>query len=360
MEREPGAENGKLQKTEKENEEYDRIEKIEVWFENIYNWRPLGQSDDGKQGPYPEKFFDTDVDVFWDYFSMMELISFALAYKKVAYFVYNYNKKGFRDFCNEIWNKKILNLSQWEFITLKSLKTLNGMFSVKEVLFPSDVPNEILEHLPMAKVYTFNLRWDKTYATPRHAYIQSVKLIINGCFNMNMADPVSPILNKFPRISNLILNNIYFTRISIAALGTTKIKNLVITKSSLWPSGDEAFVKALQNSADTLESITLDSSSNCTWESTIKWLIIKIKSFKKLHSFSPTLRLNWQNTRSLKCLAASRSLKNVTLMTNFYGQARQSTGMMNKLKTALEPRGIALSLVERDLENFPVFMTDWN
>lgn len=358
MERAADSENV-VQEINMEEKKNVKIAQIENWFRKD-EWGLMKELNEKERGPYPEKFFDTDVDVFWDYIDFMDLMGFALAYKKVAYFVYNYNKRGFRNFCDEIWRSGVLDLSGWQVVTLKSLRTLYEAFGIREILFPSYVPNEILEHLPDAKTFTFNLRWDRQYATPKHAVIRSVRLTINGCFCMNMADPLSPILNTFPRINSLTLNNVYFTRISIAALGTTKIKNLVITESSLWPSGDEAFVRALQNSADTIESIALESTSNCTWENVVKWLVVKIKTFKKLRSVTLTLRLNWRNMKSLRHLTVSRSIKNITLITNFYGRPSQSADMVGDLGKALEPVGILLNVVERDLENFSIFMRNWN
>lgn len=338
-----------------ENEE---IPQIESWFLDD-DWHITKKEVEDRANEFPEKFFDHYIEEFWQCLTIMEIINLARAYKKAAYYAYGYNKAGFGNFCNKAWNQGILDLTYFQGLTKKTLRLIYTMFRANEVIFPANVPEEILDCLPHAQAFTFNLAWDRAYRIPNYASIRSARLIINGCFSLRLNDSVTPILHTFPRINTLTMHAIYFTRVSISALGTTKIRHLKLTKSSLWPSGEEFFVKALLNSAETLESLTIDSTSNYAWERTIKVLITKIKKFRRLRELCLTMKLNWRNAKHLKFLSTYRTLRNVQLISYHFGEMGRYEQVENNIRAIFQSRGIPLNIERRDMENAPTFLESW-
>lgn len=334
------------------------IPQIEAWFENNV-WGMKEEQSEGEQNEHPRNFFSMYIYKFWEYFTLMEIITLSKAYKGSAYIAYLENIKGFADFCKMAWFNRKMDLSQFPELTLKSLRTLRIMFDVDEIIFPTNVPSGILSYLPNAKTFTFNLSREVSYIIPRYALIKRVSVTINGCFCLNLGDPTTPILLNFPLIDNLTLDDIYLTRVSLAALSTTKLKNITISQGSIAPSMNQELIDVLLKSRNGLESITIDSECNYVYEATIRCLNRNIRKFKNLYNYRPTMRLTPRNAKNLKLLAKSTSLVNVHLITNFYSKGGRSEKLIDYIRSAFAPRNILLTVEERTLADNPIRLSEW-
>lgn len=339
--------------------ESERIDQIENWFHNE-DWELSEEEIQKKENSPPESFFGKHVATLWTHFTILEIIDVARAYKSAAYTAYEFNEGGFRDFCNMAWGpRKKMDLSQIPALTAGDLTKLFNLFDINEIIFPANVPEDILNRLPNAQVLTFNLNRDKPYSMPKYASIRNARLTINGDFCMNMADPLAQILFTFPRINHLTIHNVFFTRISIAALSTCQIKNITITQSSLYPNKDSAFVDALLNSRGSLESITIDCNNNYTWESTIRIINSRVRSFSKLRSYRLTMGLGWRNATAIKNLGASKTLRNIHFITHTY-QNTEKKKMMDMIRRGLKKSKIGITFEERSLQNVTTtVLDDW-
>lgn len=332
------------------NVEIPMVPQIENWF-LVDEWELTEEKENIRWQMYPFKFFDTYVAEFWSYLTLMEVINLAITIKNAAYVAYSNNERGFRDFCNLAWNERKLDLSEFEELTIKSLNTLDGYFYISEILFPANVPEEILDHLPYARTFTFNLKWRRSYKIPKYAAVGMVNLTINGSFCVTMNDSLNAILFAFPRTNNLTINNAYFTEVSVAALGTTKLIKLNIIGSSLAPGNEESFVRAMLNSKDSLESIRIDCANNYNWEGTIKAFSKKIGAFKNLRECHLTLNIGRRNIQSMRALSASKSLTRVHVITNCHFNMETYEEMVEVAKTFLGMKNISMTTEERMMFN---------
>lgn len=337
--------------------EIGTIDYIEYWFLNE-NWELTEEEREKKENEFPARFFDTHVAALWTFLSLMDIINIAKAYKSAAYLAYFHNEKGFKDFCNMAWIERKMDLTKFPILTEEILSRLFVMFGdLDEVIFPANVPDTILSRLPYAHIFTFNLIFDLPYRTPKTPMRGHSKITINGNFCMSMDDSMTKILFTFPHIYDLILHNVYLTRTSIAAMGITEIKNISFTQSAIYPHQDLAFVNALLNSRTKLESISFDSNSNYTWESTIQVLNSKIKKFAKLRNYRLTMKLKWRNAMSLSSLAESRTLKHVHIITNGI-ETPEQIEIKNKIERSFRGRNITLTIERRTLEQTPIELDD--
>lgn len=340
---------------EEENEfAIAKVPQIESWFK-IEDSELKKRQKEMRENMYPFKFFDKyklivrDID-FWSYLTLMEVINLALAIKEAAYGAYNDNVKGFNDFCRMAWNERRMDLTELKDLTIKSILTLKrafGTFEVDEILFPMDVPEEILDHLPYARTFTFNLTAHKIYKIPKYAIIRTVNLTINCCFSVAMNDSLNAILFAFPHTSVLTNNNAYFTEVSMAALGVIGLKKLVVTRSSLALGRERIFVRALMNSKDSLESITIDAENNYIWERTLHAFSIKIREFRRLKECIITTNISRHNIWIIRALTAARSLARVHVITICHYNIQSSEKMEEIAKRALAKKNVSLTIEKR-------------
>lgn len=163
----------------------------------------------------------------------------ALNSKKMAYHLHRHNIGGFGDLCENVWKHGKLDLRNMPFITAENSNLLHKMFGslIVEIIYPANLTNQLLCHLPNAKTFTFYTELDWTpIVRPTLSFPNKINLTVHGSLCTNLADPTIEILFTFPHIEFLNLTDIYFTKASIAALGTTKTRYLAIKNCSLSPT----------------------------------------------------------------------------------------------------------------------------
>lgn len=295
--------------------EYDRVEQIEKWFRN-YNWNVTEEEIENKRNEYPEKFFKAFTYHFWNFLSILDVINLALTYKYAAYQAYYWNIEGFRTLCDTAWKTKKLDLSEIHGIKYDSLVQILKAFKPLEIIYPTDITDRVLCHLPDAKKFTFNLHWQGAYVRPAYGPSGNVHLTVHGIFCMNLRDPLIDLLLTFPRLTTLNLKNIYFTTSTVGILRSTYFKNLIINQSSLAPFREEDFLNAILNNKQELMSIVIANDSDYAWERVILDIVDKISQFKRIKHLEFPLRINWRSAKKLKKLCESKTLNFVHIRTN--------------------------------------------
>lgn len=107
------------------------------------------------------EFFERDVPRFWDELSLMDTIMLACANKKGAYLAYYRNYNGFRNFCNEIWNKNVLDMGKFRYISIKQFISIQCHFDPLKIIFPPNMPYNFLPYINSGYEFTFILGYIK-------------------------------------------------------------------------------------------------------------------------------------------------------------------------------------------------------
>lgn len=225
--------------------------------------------------------------------------------------------KGFRDLCENVWKYGKLDLRNLPHITTENIIQFNKMFgsAIEEVVYPTNITNQVLCHLPNAKHFTFYTELGWTPITrPTIGFTNKINLIVNGSLRSNLADPRIEISLTFPYMDYLSLNDIYFTRASIAVLSTTRTKNIALKNRSLSSGIDSQFMQTLLDWQNASKSIKIKHNNNLVWQDVILSLAQKIQVFTKLNYVTISMQLNWRNVNKLKNIIKSTSLQRVHII----------------------------------------------
>lgn len=124
-----------------------------------------------------------------------------------------------------------------------------------------------------------------------------------------MTDATMDLLLTFPRIKDLRLHNIYFTKYTIRSLSPVQIHNLYVHECMLSASEAIDFVKAIQNSKKTLKRFDLYCTHAWGWLKTISYFHNNIGNFFKLTHYNLPLALSDTKLQIINKLQNSKSLK---------------------------------------------------
>lgn len=194
------------------------ITKIESWF-------PFGNRDLFKKSSHSNDD--------WSTIDLNTILMLATTNKIATYTAYIYNYSGFRDFCDNVWNTNILDLTVLtSFTNDQHLKILWMFRAVSTVVYPPNLPNSALDVLPRDKHVVMNIN---SFYQINRAITSAKKfkvLTIVGDRNHWLCDPLLDILLSFPRGGALKLVDIAFNKWTIKVLGANSYRKLIITEKN--------------------------------------------------------------------------------------------------------------------------------
>lgn len=308
--------------------EIQKVNEIEEWFDDE-QWKTEKQLE-SEETKHPNKFFRTYIPTFWSYLSLVDIIILASTNKMAAYTAYGDNIKGFRDFCRRTWKNRCLDLTRLPQLTSERTRHILNLFNKKEIIFPPNIPNDTLDHLPcLAKIFTFNLSTITRLHRPRYRTENALalKIIGNGC--IDISDATIDLLFTFPYIQHLWLEDVYLTKVSIAALRTMEIRHLTLQGCMISSCDGIEFVRALENSKRKLESFVKDTRDPYTWQKTIYHLNSRIYIFHKICFYKIPVNLDFFSPESLSLLERSQSLRQLHII-NITHERHQNSEQSNR------------------------------
>lgn len=92
---------------------------------------------------------------FCRHFTFTEVLSIAMAHKKIFYMIYHFNIQGFKKFFDTYWNKKTLDLTKCVFKELGHLKFILEFFDnsrMHTVILPREIPIDIIGETILQKI----------------------------------------------------------------------------------------------------------------------------------------------------------------------------------------------------------------
>lgn len=234
-------------------------QQIDAWFQNEGDWDQTEEEKEKQLTMYPP-FLERNIESFWDYFDLIDIISLCLAFKNMAYFAYQNNIKGFRTFCHNAWYNNELYLVDMPFISTDTLRTLNTMFRhcIKTITYQSNITNEVLRFIPEAENFTFYFDISNdSIQRPHYAFMKYVNLTLHGSYDTSLQDPTIDTLLTFPKITDLTIYNTYFNRASTTALSSVRVENLILVDCTLQQRRAPQFIQALVNTRHSLQALTI-------------------------------------------------------------------------------------------------------
>lgn len=331
---------------------------IEAWFDTE-DWSEVETMSIDREERNPHKFFWQYVPKFWTYLNLIDVIGLAFSFKGAAYTAYDNDIHGFQRLCNMAWFKDTLDLKNIPILNENLLREVIGNFFIRDIIYPVEVTENVLCHLPFASSFTFNLSSYIRYMKPQYPHTRWVNISINSECRFDMWEPTIEILAAFPKIRFLSLFNVEFNRLTIAALGTVEFRSLCIQKCTIFQGRYEHFIQALLNSKHILYSISISFCNHpAWWNSIVEILIENIKSFTRLHRLFLPFKLTWKFARILLQLYSAKNLEFVTLETDSEKTA-QTDRIHNFLERRFANSRISLEIRYISSENASSDNDDW-
>lgn len=207
---------------------YEKILEIEKWFSPRFI---------SKEEKDLNIFFTKHVPTFWRDLTLFDVIGIAKLSKMAAYTAYNYNYSNFKDFCDNLWEGKIIDYRKYKGITLDHFRTIQRMFDVNTVISPGYMPRNILGHIHNGKhfiFYTCAAQYNGLpLLRPQRPMMHSANVTINGTHNSLMTDPTIEIFYTFSRVNKLELNSIHFSNETISALYAVSFRKLILNDCTI-------------------------------------------------------------------------------------------------------------------------------
>lgn len=196
------------------------IQEIEQW----YRPRRLNRE--------MESLFRTHVIHYWIKLTLGEIFEIIPLSKSACYIAYQYNYANFATFCRKAWSENTIDYRLTPNITIEQFKIIQELFKAENVIFPGNMPNNILTNISRGVnliFYTCAKQNDgKPLIRPScHSYLL-VNLTINGFWNYSLTDPTIEILFTFQKLKCLTLNTIHISREVLGTLYVSEFNSLVI------------------------------------------------------------------------------------------------------------------------------------
>lgn len=275
------------------------------WEKTIRQWYRYKKSDQKL-----DEFFLNNISHFWKNLTLIEVIEIALKSKQAANNAYTDNYGKFRTFCQYTWRTEILDYRKFRNLTLEQFDLIQQTFDAKTIIFPGNIPRNILGHIYTGYhliFYTSRKQYDGLpLLRPKNTSHRTVNLTINGSYNNYLTDPTNEILLTYQEIKTLTLNSICFTLDKVGILHSCRFYTLILNNCEIQGPCSKDLARCIVQRGQFLSDITIRYyNKNSLMKYVIQYIIEHIH---KMHIY--TLKISLEKTEnSLKLLD---NLKNAT------------------------------------------------
>lgn len=266
-------------------------------------------------------FFDTlrsdNNREFYQQLGLLELLTIAVLNYNAFHLAY-YFVDSFKNFCRNVWDKGILDLSEIKIKHTVEYHRIINVFRphVKSIILPKHLPSAILDCLPMIKNFTFHISYNKSIMRPDfHVnWPTNITLLGNVGSYYSLKNPATDILFSFRKIKSLKLNQLHLDRPFISALQLQQLQSLSIIKSKVKTKDIVITYQAILNMRFKLREITiiLTDRKERGMSGVINLIVRNINKFPNLKKLKISTDLN---DESLRDINRSKSLKSIIVYT---------------------------------------------
>lgn len=307
------------------------------WNRTIQKWYRYKRSDEQL-----DQFFSTHVPHFWKNLTLIEVIEMALKSETAAHTAFEWDYAKFRTFCEKTWKTKILDYRQFRNLQLEQFKLIQETFEVNTVIFPGNIPRNILGNIYAGHNYIFYTS-SKQYdglplLRPKYKSFKSINLTINGSYNCYLTDPTNEILLTYQEVGRLTFNSVCFTSEKVGILHSVRFYRLILDNCEIQGGSNEKLAECIVSRGQFLREITIRfHDHNRLMTELIKHIIKNIHKMN-IYTLKISMRKTEEDLKTLDNLKKATNLKQLSLTiyiskNNFFiPEEMEDSEFLNRLK----------------------------
>lgn len=277
---------------------FDTHAEMEKWFVNTRNENTIGNN-----------FFEkhsNGLTEFWKNFNLLEIIAIATSTENAAYIAFTENYAYFKNFCNNAWKEKTLDLLLFAELTGENLTFINNMFpSINNLIIPTHLPpNEMIKSAKNLTALTINVDSQTVFETETFSHNLRI-LTITGNYVNPYVTSTTKILRSFPILDTLILNNLYVSKELISKLKFCKYNTIEFNNVHIERFQESKLIKTIMKMKKVLKNLTIIINHAFYATETFAYLILKLNKMKNLKNLTIAIPLRknilkWIKNEKLK------------------------------------------------------------